>query len=138
MTEEHLKKLNDLQIEPIVGNLTVSRNLLTSVRQMHDYILLTKSLKQGFGTIMLTKARKRGQGMMEYLIIVALIAVAGIGIYSAFGKTLRNQTAGMAKEVSGNKADTGLAAASANSAAGRANDPQKEGMSGYAFGNDAK
>jgi Flp pilus assembly pilin Flp len=76
--------------------------------------------------------------MMEYIIIVALIAVASIGIYSAFGKTARNQTAGITKELSGNKADTDLAKESANSAAGRANDPQKEGMGQYNYGNDAK
>ena len=79
-----------------------------------------------------------GQGMMEYIIIVALIAVASIGVYSAFGKTARNQTAGMAKELSGNKADTTLAKDASNSAAGRANDPLKEGMGRYDFANDAK
>jgi pilus assembly protein Flp/PilA len=79
-----------------------------------------------------------GQGMMEYIIIVALIAVAAIGVYSAFGKTARNQTAGMAKELSGNKADTTLAKDSANAAAGRANDPSKVGMGQYNFANDAK
>jgi Flp pilus assembly pilin Flp len=83
-------------------------------------------------------SRNAGQGMMEYIIIVALIAVASIGIYSAFGKTARNQTAGITKELSGNKADTDLAKESANSAAGRANDPQKEGMGQYNYGNDAK
>jgi len=79
-----------------------------------------------------------GQGMMEYIIIVALIAVASIGVYSAFGKTARNQTAGRAKELSGNKADTALAKDASNSAAGRANDPLKEGMGRYDFANDAK
>ena len=83
-------------------------------------------------------ARMRGQGMMEYIIIVALIAVASIAVYSAFGKTVRNQSAGMAKELSGNKADTKLAEDSANAAAGRANDPNKEGMGRYNYANDAK
>ena len=80
----------------------------------------------------------RGQGMMEYIVIVALIAVASIGIYSAFGKTARNQSAGIAKELSGNAADTNLAKTSANAAAGRANDPLKEGMGRYNYANDAK
>lgn len=83
-------------------------------------------------------ARQAGQGMMEYVIIVALIAVASIGIYSAFGKTLRNQTAGMAKEVSGQAANVAAATDAANAAAGRANDPQKEGMGKYNYGNDQK
>ena len=79
-----------------------------------------------------------GQGMMEYLIIVALIAVASIAVYSAWGKTFRNQSAGMAKELAGHKADNKLAEDAANSAAGRANDPQKAGMGRYNYGNDGK
>ncbi|QJE03600.1 pilus assembly protein [Massilia forsythiae] len=80
--------------------------------------------------------RQRGQGMMEYVIIVALIAVAAIGIYSAFGKTVRVQTAGMAQEVSGKKASTEAATEAANAAAGRANDPKKTGMGQYNYAND--
>ena len=45
--------------------------------------------------------KQQGQGMTEYIIIVALIAVAAIGVYSYFGQTLRNQTAGMAAEMAG-------------------------------------
>lgn len=85
-----------------------------------------------------SKQRSRGQGMIEYIIIAALIAVASIAIYSAWGKTMRNQTAGLAKEVSGNKADMALSKDSANSAAGRANDPAKAGMGNYNYANDAK
>lgn len=80
--------------------------------------------------------REGGQGMMEYVIIVALIAVAAIGIYSAFGRTVRIQTGGMAQEVAGKKANTVGAVDAANSAAGRANDPQKSGMGRYNYGND--
>ena len=36
-----------------------------------------------------------GQGMTEYLIIVALIAITGISVYSFFGQTLRRQMAGI-------------------------------------------
>lgn len=43
----------------------------------------------------------RGQGMTEYIIIVALIAVAAIGVYSYFGKTVRNQSAAIAAAVGG-------------------------------------
>jgi Flp pilus assembly pilin Flp len=45
--------------------------------------------------------RIRGQGMSEYLIITALIAVAGIGIFAAFGDTIQNQVAAMSQELSG-------------------------------------
>ena len=43
----------------------------------------------------------RGQGMSEYLIIVALIAVAGIAVMGLFGGAARNQVAGLAMEISG-------------------------------------
>lgn len=56
-------------------------------------------------------ARQRfttGQGMTEYIIIVALIAVAAIGVYSLLGKTVRNQVSGIAHEVSGQSASQQL------------------------------
>ena len=83
---------------------------------------------------------QRGQGMTEYIIIVALIAIAAIGVFSMFGKTVRNQTAGLAKELSGNTAADTITKArdSANGAAGRANDPAKQGMANYDYANDAK
>jgi Flp pilus assembly pilin Flp len=39
--------------------------------------------------------------MSEYIIITALIAVAGIGIFSAFGDTISSQAAAMAREMAG-------------------------------------
>jgi type IV pilus assembly protein PilA len=45
--------------------------------------------------------RQLGQGMTEYIIIVALIAVAAIGVYSYFGATIRAQMAGMTNELAG-------------------------------------
>ena len=45
--------------------------------------------------------RQRGQGMTEYIIIVALVAVAAIAVYQFFGQVLRAQTAAMAKEIAG-------------------------------------
>lgn len=39
--------------------------------------------------------------MTEYIIIVALIAIAAIGVYNLFGKTVRHQTAGMAASLGG-------------------------------------
>ena len=47
------------------------------------------------------RRRQRGQGMSEYIIITALIAVAGIGIFSAFGDTISSQAAAMAREMAG-------------------------------------
>jgi len=42
-----------------------------------------------------------GQGMTEYIIIVAMIAIAAIAVYQYFGQTVRNQTAAIAQELSG-------------------------------------
>jgi type IV pilus assembly protein PilA len=47
------------------------------------------------------KRAQRGQGMTEYIIIVALIAIASIAVYQLFGNTVRNQTAAIANELAG-------------------------------------
>lgn len=85
---------------------------------------------------LLHKYKQRGQGMMEYVIIVALIAVAAIGVYSMFGKTVRNQTAGLAKEMAGTDATTQIqnAGTAATSAATRGN--QTKSMGSYNTEND--
>ena len=44
---------------------------------------------------------QHGQGMTEYIVIVALIAVAAIGVYQFFGQVVRGQTAAIANEVGG-------------------------------------
>lgn len=51
-----------------------------------------------------TLRRQRGQGMTEYIIVVALIAIAAIGVYTAFGKTVRGQMAVTAQALAGNSA----------------------------------
>jgi Flp pilus assembly pilin Flp len=45
--------------------------------------------------------RQRGQGMTEYVIVVALVAVAAIAVYQLFGQVIRSQTAAMARELAG-------------------------------------
>ncbi|TAL77073.1 MAG: hypothetical protein EPN76_09460 [Burkholderiaceae bacterium] len=45
--------------------------------------------------------RQSGQGMTEYIIVVALVAVAAIAVYQTFGQVIRSQTAAMAKELAG-------------------------------------
>lgn len=49
---------------------------------------------------------QRGQGMTEYIIIVALIAVAAIGAFRYFGQTARSQVAAAAQEVAGQDGKT--------------------------------
>jgi Flp pilus assembly pilin Flp len=45
--------------------------------------------------------KQLGQGMTEYIIIVALIAIAAIAVYSIFGDVIREQVGGMAQELAG-------------------------------------
>jgi|SRR5688500_9934344 Flp pilus assembly pilin Flp len=77
------------------------------------------------------KRRQFGQGMSEYIIITALIAVAGIGLFAAFGDVLQNQLAGMSQEMSGNSGQDNIDAAeeSAGEASDRAD--QAENLSNY-------
>jgi type IV pilus assembly protein PilA len=48
-----------------------------------------------------TRRRVAGQGMTEYIIIVALVAIAAIGVYSAFGDIVRGQASVAAVALSG-------------------------------------
>lgn len=48
--------------------------------------------------------RQLGQGMTEYIIIVALVAVAAIAVYNIFGDTVRGQVGDMAAELGGGEA----------------------------------
>lgn len=47
------------------------------------------------------KLQQLGQGMTEYIIIVALVAIAGIAAYSMFGKTVQGTLADVGGELSG-------------------------------------
>lgn len=69
--------------------------------------------------------------MTEYIIIVALIAVAAIGVFQLFGKTIRNQAAGIANEVAGKDASTQIK--DAGDAAKKAADDQTKdkGLANY-------
>ena len=46
-----------------------------------------------------------GQGMSEYLIIVALVAVAAIGVVTVFGRDIRELFAGTTDSLAGNQAN---------------------------------
>ena len=52
-----------------------------------------------------SRARQLGQGMTEYIIIVALIAISAIVVYNLFGSTVREQVGDMAAELGGGTAD---------------------------------
>ena len=83
----------------------------------------------------INKRKQRGQGMTEYIIIVALIAVAAIGVFRLFGDTLRNQMGGLAQELSGQSGTTQIQAAqdSADAAVDQANTDKD--LSNYSTGN---
>lgn len=48
-----------------------------------------------------SRLRQRGQGMTEYIIIVALVAIAAIAAFTFFGGAMRSQLGGVAKELAG-------------------------------------
>lgn len=50
------------------------------------------------------KKRIKGQGMTEYIIIVALIAIAAIAAFTMFGDVVRGQVGTIASELGGNTA----------------------------------
>ena len=74
---------------------------------------------------------QRGQGMTEYLIVVALIAVGAIGVYTLFGQTIRNQTAGLALEVAGRDAAAAINGARTNATDAQAAAAMRKGLSNY-------
>jgi len=49
------------------------------------------------------RSRRRGQGMTEYIIIVALIAVAAIGVVTIFGDNIRKLFGASAQALAGNQ-----------------------------------
>ena len=51
---------------------------------------------------------KKGQGMSEYLIILALVAIATIGAVIFFADNVREQISNLAEEIAGDDAITGL------------------------------
>ncbi|MDG1987469.1 MAG: pilus assembly protein [Halieaceae bacterium] len=50
---------------------------------------------------MKNRFKQLGQGMTEYIIIVALVAVAAITVYNLFGDTVRGQVGDLAAELGG-------------------------------------
>ena len=53
-----------------------------------------------------TRIKQLGQGMTEYIIIVALIAIAAIAVYGLFGDTVRQQMGIMTGELAGSSVST--------------------------------
>ena len=80
----------------------------------------------------LRKQRKQaGQGMTEYIIIVALIAVAAIAVTQLFGTTVRTQMGAIASEVGGNNAQTEIDKAKTAGAAAATAAEKKRSLATY-------
>jgi len=77
------------------------------------------------------KKKSLGQGMTEYIIIVALIAVAAIGVYAMFGKTVRTQMAGVTNELSGTSAKANITAAKAEAVKATATAAKSTNLGNY-------
>ncbi|MEE9424939.1 MAG: hypothetical protein V3V18_08150 [Methylococcales bacterium] len=67
------------------------------------------------------KSRQLGQGMTEYIIIVALIAIAAIAVFGYFGDTVTSQVAGMTEELAGNDGGANITTAGTHAAAATTN-----------------
>jgi hypothetical protein len=76
-------------------------------------------------------SRQRGQGMSEYIIITALVAVAGIGLFAAFGDVLQNQMAGMSREMAGQSASQDISDAQTSATTAQTRAAQTDSLSTY-------
>lgn len=76
--------------------------------------------------VKMNRVRQLGQGMTEYIIIVALIAIAAIGVYKAFGGVVRGQTAVAATALAGEASTASRTATNeAKDAAGEEGEAEK-------------
>lgn len=79
----------------------------------------------------LSLRKQLGQGMTEYIIVVALIAVAAITAYQFFGQTVRSQTSGIAAEVAGQSASTAISNAQSAAGSAAAEGTKTKGLDAY-------
>jgi len=67
---------------------------------------------------MKTRMKQLGQGMTEYIIIVALIAIAAIAVYGFFGDAVRSQVGAMTSQLGGGDGTTSKTAAASAATSG--------------------
>ncbi|NEX61126.1 hypothetical protein G3574_08550 [Noviherbaspirillum sp. 17J57-3] len=84
---------------------------------------------------MAIKRRQHGQGMTEYIVIVALVAVAAIAVYQFFGQAIRSQMAGIAQEISGKSASGAITDAQTAADSAKTEATTKKGLSAYSNDN---
>ena len=86
-------------------------------------------------TLHAPRKHQLGQGMTEYIIITALIAIAAIGAVMYFGQTARHQIGGMAEELSGHSASSDIQSAGTSANSARTQGSAHKTLSSY-DGND--
>ena len=72
-----------------------------------------------------------GQGMTEYIVIVALIAIASIAAISFFGNAVQASFGGLANVLGGGNADTGRASAAAAGKGAVADSQKKHSLTDF-------
>jgi type IV pilus assembly protein PilA len=77
---------------------------------------------------MTNRLKQLGQGITEYIIIVALIAIAVIAVYGFFGDAIRSQVGAMTQELTGQDANESSVTGAASSATG---EQDRRGLSNY-------
>jgi len=75
--------------------------------------------------------REAGQGMTEYLIVVALIAISAIAVFSFFGQTMRHQVAGIANELAGKDSSGNVSNAQGTASKANTNGTKQKTMGDY-------
>ncbi|MFT7491747.1 MAG: Flp pilus assembly pilin Flp [Pseudohongiellaceae bacterium] len=84
---------------------------------------------------MKSRLHQLGQGMTEYIIIVALIAVAAITVYGFFGDTVRGQVGAMTASLGGTDSSASeKAAATASGNAGKEGGAEAKNLGTFSDG----
>ena len=77
------------------------------------------------------KSRQLGQGMTEYIVITALVALAAIGAFNFFGESVQVATTGMSTELLGQDGNAALATQRGLTAAEKANAEKDNGLGNF-------
>ena len=83
------------------------------------------------------RGKQRGQGMAEYIIIVALVAVAGIATWELVGSSIGQSAAGVAASIAGFDGNNERNAAAATAGAAVQKAAEVKNLATYADANQA-
>lgn len=82
------------------------------------------------------RSKARGQGMAEYIIIVALVAVAGLATWELVGSSIGQSAASVASSISGTDGTAERGAATQTAADASTQAQNTENLSNYAEANN--